>query len=559
MSNQFDPFHGYSGNPSQGPPPNNGPPGGYGPPPSQQRGMMPPNNQFVPQGGPGAMLAGLNPQQLAELFNAFQQQQGGNNGYMNPGFAPPPSHQGGYMNQSIGMPGGPAHSPGQMPYGAPQHQMPFNSGYGGPREPEPYRRGDPMGPQPGYGARGGRNEASMGPGPVRNVRGGPGLGPSGPSGPYDRRRSLSPPRRGYGPGTDFGPPPTRDRREGAAPAMSPNDPRNRERPGRTLFVRSVKYDTKPQDIRDMFERFGEIRSFYDIIGKRGMAFVSYYDLRAAQMAKERLQGTQLQGRPIDVHFGVPRDEDRKKACQRDDNQGTLFLTVTGAQQPIDDAALGQMFGQFGDLRDILPSGANPHQRFIEYFDARGAETAFDKLKDTPFLGGTLDLKYAWDYSAPAPPSRMPETQMGAPRPNAPLRPGEHNGYNSPHQQGAPMPSMNGRLEQAHKVQELLASLAPGGANGLPAGMPAPPQQSAYQSGPPPMSSPVAPAPAPAPAPAAAVPAPAAIPPALQALLDKANGSLNKTATPSITQATKPPASTATPDVNALLAMLAKRN
>lgn len=44
---------------------------------------------------------------------------------------------------------------------------------------------------------------------------------------------------------------------------------------RTLFVRNVQFDTLEDDIRNIFSPFGEIKSVFDLIAKRGLVFVTY--------------------------------------------------------------------------------------------------------------------------------------------------------------------------------------------------------------------------------------------------------------------------------------------
>ena len=68
----------------------------------------------------------------------------------------------------------------------------------------------------------------------------------------------------------------------------------------------------------MFEEHGEIKTFFDLIANRGMVFVTYvgllrrlgtrgelnpvfqHDIRAAERARERLQGSEISGRPVRV-------------------------------------------------------------------------------------------------------------------------------------------------------------------------------------------------------------------------------------------------------------------
>lgn len=125
-----------------------------------------------------------------------------------------------------------------------------------------------------------------------------------------------------------------------------------------------------------------------------------YDLRAAERARERLQGSEISGRPvsrrsllygkahvastivslfrqIDVHYSLPRD-DHTKGIDREKNQvcsclvailafieiavqqlqGTLQVTLRNSPsgQPIDDNEVRRKFQQFGDVKSVQPVG-----------------------------------------------------------------------------------------------------------------------------------------------------------------------------------------------------------
>ncbi|KAA1068737.1 hypothetical protein PGT21_014172 [Puccinia graminis f. sp. tritici] len=275
----------------------------------------------------------------------------------------------------------------------------------------------------------------------------------------------------------------------------------RERPCRTLFVRNVKYETDSQEVREKFEEMGEIKIFFDLISTRGMAFITYYDLRAATMAKERLQGTDVSGRPIDVHYSLPKDNELERRCDRDKNQATLFLSITDGHRPINDSELRNKFETYGEIRSIKPFKDSPYQRFVEYWDTRACESAHDSLDGSQYLGGTLELKFSWDTGMV--PKGRPDRRAGQDE--------DRTGFSGPdegpdyyehddrasyedyarqngHQNGAgsqdrySQQSYNSsstnpgggafgkqideqRLDQAHKVQELLASLTKAGADG----------------------------------------------------------------------------------------------
>jgi hypothetical protein len=52
-----------------------------------------------------------------------------------------------------------------------------------------------------------------------------------------------------------------------------------------------------------------------------------YDIRAAEQAKLAMQNTELNGRNIDVHYSLPKEEERKAKCDRDKNQVCYYLQL----------------------------------------------------------------------------------------------------------------------------------------------------------------------------------------------------------------------------------------
>ncbi len=51
------------------------------------------------------------------------------------------------------------------------------------------------------------------------------------------------------------------------------------------------------------QSFGEVRTLYSQSKQRyGVIIVAYYDLRAAVSAKTTLQGTLINGKPLEIHF-----------------------------------------------------------------------------------------------------------------------------------------------------------------------------------------------------------------------------------------------------------------
>lgn len=178
----------------------------------------------------------------------------------------------------------------------------------------------------------------------------------------------------------------------------------RERPCRTLFIRNIKYETNSEDVRRSFEEHGNIKTFFDLIATRGMVFVTYYDLRSAERARERLQGSEISGRPIDVHYSLPRD-DPKQGIDREKNQqfqGFLIVTLKDSRQPIDHHEVRRKFQQFGDVKSVSPVDDRTDQCYVEYFDIRNCEDAFDRLRHQGLQDGTMDIVFAWEESEVTP-------------------------------------------------------------------------------------------------------------------------------------------------------------
>ncbi|KAF9786734.1 hypothetical protein BJ322DRAFT_1099219 [Thelephora terrestris] len=172
----------------------------------------------------------------------------------------------------------------------------------------------------------------------------------------------------------------------------------RERPCRTLFIRNIKYETLSDDVRLMFEEHGDIKTFFDLIANRGMVFVTYYDIRAAERARERLQGSEISGRPIDVHYSLPRDDSKGQDRERNQAlQGILIVSLrnSASGQPIDDNEVRRKFQQFGDVKSVT-TGERNDERLVEFYDTRAAEESYDRLRHQGLQDGVMDIAIAWN-------------------------------------------------------------------------------------------------------------------------------------------------------------------
>ncbi|KAJ9100559.1 hypothetical protein QFC21_003602 [Naganishia friedmannii] len=275
-----------------------------------------------------------------------------------------------------------------------------------------------------------------------------------PSRPYD-----SMPGGGGGNG-GFAPPPF----NGASGGKNkPVDERvQHERPCRTLFVRNVNYDADSSKIKADFERYGDIKTFFDIINNRGMAFITYFDLRAAEEARNGMHDSLVNGRP-----------------------GSLMLRLKSGRPIISDE-VRRRFSVYGPIREIR-NASSPDIKLIEYFDARHAVDAHDAMNNRPFQDSEVEVRFTWDHpdiarsSVPARSSRgrggrgRAREDRGGHRERSPDRGYARSGpYSSDRSRrrssdaGTVASSItvhkdpSARLDEAKKIQDLLASLSQGG-------------------------------------------------------------------------------------------------
>lgn len=82
--------------------------------------------------------------------------------------------------------------------------------------------------------------------------------------------------------------------------------------GSKLFVGNLSYSVDKEKLKEMFAEYGEVANVTVIEGK-GFGFVEMATQEAAEKAKAGLNGTQLQGRTLNVDEARPqRDKDKGK-------------------------------------------------------------------------------------------------------------------------------------------------------------------------------------------------------------------------------------------------------
>eukprot|EP00727_Mastigamoeba_balamuthi_P009852 m51a1_g549 hypothetical protein (437) ;mRNA; r:445993-447915 len=177
-----------------------------------------------------------------------------------------------------------------------------------------------------------------------------------------------------------------------------------ERKSRVLFVRNVSYEANEKDVKELFERHGDVKKTFMLISRRGIGFITYHDIRDAERAKRELTGHLVCGRPIDVHYSLPRDGGGFQGGgtgEDDGSAGVLQVILRELKDPsqADSAAVEEFFSGVGEIKEFSPlPNPIPDSKdvyfAIEFYDTRACEKAIDKYHDTTWDKGRWHITWA---------------------------------------------------------------------------------------------------------------------------------------------------------------------
>ncbi|MBA0757171.1 hypothetical protein Gotri_020282 [Gossypium trilobum] len=200
-----------------------------------------------------------------------------------------------------------------------------------------------------------------------------------------------------------------------------------EHPSRTLFVRNINSNVEDSELKTLFEvrvplnlihcllrlsasksiksrfkgtcssklidqpvffcqQYGDIRTLYTACKHRGFVMISYYDIRAAQNAMRALQNKSLRRRKLDIHYSIPKENQSEK----DVNHGALV--VFNLDSSVSSDKLQQIFGAFGEIKEIHETPQKHNPKFIEFYDVRAAEAAFQALNSSDIAGKQIKIE-----------------------------------------------------------------------------------------------------------------------------------------------------------------------
>jgi RNA recognition motif-containing protein len=159
---------------------------------------------------------------------------------------------------------------------------------------------------------------------------------------------------------------------------------------RTLLVTNLHPDTTDEEMMMAFNPYDTIRNMeYCETMDCCEARIEYFDLRHAQQVKRNANNTILHGNVISVVYApLPKIDDPRKPP----NNGTIvvFHLPTGLTPQL----IESTFSEFGDIRQVRGTPTKPTQKFIEYWDIRGAEKALDELNGKYVMGSRVSIEFS---------------------------------------------------------------------------------------------------------------------------------------------------------------------
>ncbi|ESQ55599.1 hypothetical protein EUTSA_v10025648mg [Eutrema salsugineum] len=134
-----------------------------------------------------------------------------------------------------------------------------------------------------------------------------------------------------------------------------------EHPSRTLFVRNINSNVEDSELIALFE---QLCVCYKAICSKGG------------------------GRKLNIHFSIPKDN----PSEIDVNQGTLVVFNLGPS--VTNRDLENIFGAYGEMKEIRETPNKRHHKFVEFFNDRSADAALKALNRTDISGKRIKLEHS---------------------------------------------------------------------------------------------------------------------------------------------------------------------
>lgn len=226
-------------------------------------------------------------------------------------------------------------------------------------------------------------------------------------------------------------------------------PARNRKPIHTAFFSNVPYNYPNEKFQEFAQSFGEVLSMYSLIPTKGIAFVTYSDIRNAQKAVEKGNETYLMNRPVKTNYANKSHfphQDPTSTC------ATILVKSLSSPSKMTIHEVIAKMNDFGEINTAFPVDGQPGTFVVKYFNIKDARKAMEN--NLPQIGSeTASLEYKLEdednpdiQSQPRP--NMPYPNMPQPAPMYGMPP--NMGY--PQQQPNMQPPQYPRMPQQQTPQ-----------------------------------------------------------------------------------------------------------
>ncbi|OHS93383.1 hypothetical protein TRFO_40307 [Tritrichomonas foetus] len=146
-----------------------------------------------------------------------------------------------------------------------------------------------------------------------------------------------------------------------------------KKPIHTAFFSNIPFTLPIEKFTEFAQQYGEIANMYSLIQKRGLAFVTYYDIRNSQKAVEQANGQRLGNRVIKTNYAdkstVPH-RDPRTTCS------CLYIRFNQSSKVTIHDVINCM-KDYGAIHSTVPVNDQPNSFVVKFCDIRNAQKVMD--------------------------------------------------------------------------------------------------------------------------------------------------------------------------------------
>lgn len=157
-------------------------------------------------------------------------------------------------------------------------------------------------------------------------------------------------------------------------AKAPLIPAKNKKPIHTAFFSNIPFDIPFQKFEEFVREYGEIANVYSLIDKKGIAFVTYFDLRNAQKAVDLANGKYLEGRVIRTNYA------NKQYFPNRDPRNTCAAVIIRSDMNPSHVTIHDILNamkEFGEIEQTTVPEGTTGQFIVRYWDLRAAQAAIE--------------------------------------------------------------------------------------------------------------------------------------------------------------------------------------